>query len=108
LEEKRTPPTDGADQATIFCVVKSLLFLQGVCEAGRDASGAFGNKIGKSRIASPDLVKRALQDDGWWLYKKRVNGLKRSRYFLNLGHVNQFAQGLIDGLLVREILSHVR
>jgi hypothetical protein len=37
--------------------VKSLLFLQGVCEAGRDASGAFGNKIGRSRIASPDLVK---------------------------------------------------
>jgi hypothetical protein len=40
--------------------------------------------------------------------QKRVNGLKRSKYFLNLGHVNQFAQGLIDGLLVREILSHVR
>jgi hypothetical protein len=37
--------------------VKSLLFVQGVCEAGRDASGAFGNKIGRSRIASPDLGK---------------------------------------------------
>ena len=27
---------------------------------------------------------------------------------LNLGHVNQFAQGRIDGSLVRKILSHVR
>src|SRR6266550_1176687 len=38
-------------------------------------------------------------------HTKIVNGLKRSGYFLNLGRVNQFAQGHIDGLLVREILS---
>src|SRR6266404_4272705 len=41
-------------------------------------------------------------------HTKIANGLKRSSYFLNLGRVNRFAPGHIDGLLVREILSYVR
>jgi hypothetical protein len=59
------------------------------------------------RFFAPELPMRRRHTDT----KNRAtasNGLKRSRYFLDLRHVNQFSQGRIDGTLVREMLSHVR
>jgi len=46
------------DQATMFCALKSLFFLQVAPELGVDGSEAFGRKKARSRITNPNFIKR--------------------------------------------------